>query len=249
MFFNKRKRYNGDVSALLPAFGIDLRDAGVMKVLNVLDIAWEKEYNQYEGALLVAYSYAAGLYKINPQAADKLVNERLYDIQRDWIGKGIVNAKLVEKWPQMLKARAESVQSVHSGTGVNLPQMKPGSGSIVGRAILGENLCLFFKDAESVGPIKYLYMLVVTEGTSSKASVIITLESNAMQRKLLEVAAEHDEELRKGLAELGGMAMLCMHTKAGDHVVLEPAESSMTFEQFRSRSLAIAANHLGVSIA
>jgi hypothetical protein len=105
MFFNKRKRYNGDVSALLPAFGIDLHEAGVMKVLNVLDIAWEKVYNQYEGALLVAYGFAAGLSDIDVQRAEKLVSERLYDVQKDWIKKGLVRASLVETWPEILQAR------------------------------------------------------------------------------------------------------------------------------------------------
>lgn len=108
MFFNRRRRYNGDVSALLPAFGIDLHEAGVMKFLNVLDIAWDKSYNQYEGALLVAYSFAAGLYQRDVPRADKFVAERLKEIQDGWIKKGIVRPTLVEKWPDMLHARAEA---------------------------------------------------------------------------------------------------------------------------------------------
>ena len=107
MVFGKRRKYNGDVSALLPAFGIDLHEAGVMKVLNVLDIAWEKGYNQYEGALLVAYSFAAGLYDIDFERADMLVKERLNNIQKDWVAKNIVKSTLVEKWPEMLRARAD----------------------------------------------------------------------------------------------------------------------------------------------
>jgi hypothetical protein len=57
MFFSRRRRYNGDVAALLPAFGIDMEEAGTFKILDVLDIAWSRKYNIYEAALLVAYSF------------------------------------------------------------------------------------------------------------------------------------------------------------------------------------------------
>jgi hypothetical protein len=110
MFFNKRKRFNGDVTALLPAFGIDTKEAGVFKVLDILDIAWDQSYSTYEAALLVAYSFVAGLYDHDFERAALLAKDRLLPIQSDWIGKGIVRAQLVEKWPLMLRERAE-----HSG--------------------------------------------------------------------------------------------------------------------------------------
>ena len=44
--FSRRKRYNGDVAAILPALGVDMEEAGVMKLLNVLDIAWFDEQGQ-----------------------------------------------------------------------------------------------------------------------------------------------------------------------------------------------------------
>jgi hypothetical protein len=237
MFFNRRKRYNGDVSALLPAFGIDLREAGVFKVLEVLDVAWDHKYNQYEGALLVANAFAAGLYKTDPQRADKFVNERLNDIQRDWVKKGIVRSTLVERWPQMLAARGQA----------QLPDMKRGSGTVLGMYRLGDYTCMLIRDAESIGPIKYLFMLVVKDEASKGPAAVVTLEHNSMQRELLRIAAEGDQELQKVLAEQGPVAMLCLRAKDGEHQVLESTSHALSAEAFLAKSLSIAAKHLGVS--
>lgn len=106
IFFNKRKRFNGDVAALLPAFGIDMKEAGIMKLLNVLDLAWADKYNPYETALLVAYSFASGLYEIDIRRAESFVTERLKPIQSDWLKKGIVRSGLIEKWPAALEKNA-----------------------------------------------------------------------------------------------------------------------------------------------
>lgn len=92
MFFNKRKKFNGQVAVLLPAFGIDLDSAGSFSVLNVCDGEWEKGFNQYEAALSVAYLYVAGLYnRSRDTEADELIETRLNPVQGDWIKKGIVD--------------------------------------------------------------------------------------------------------------------------------------------------------------
>jgi hypothetical protein len=107
MFFNKRRRYNGDVGTLLPAFGIDMEEAGVFKLLNVLDIAWAQKYSIYEAALLVAYSFAGGLYQNGLiERAEALTKDKLLPIQNDWIKKGIVRPELVAPWPEKLAKRA-----------------------------------------------------------------------------------------------------------------------------------------------
>ncbi len=111
MFFNKRKRYNGDVATLLPAFGIDMEEAGVFKLLNVLDIAWAQKYSIYEAALLVAYSFAGGLYQNGlVERADDLIKEKLLPIQKDWIKKNIVRPELVAPWPEKLAQRAAAAR-------------------------------------------------------------------------------------------------------------------------------------------
>ena len=111
MFGNRRKRYNGDTAALLPAFGISMEEAGQFKILNVLDIAFEKKYSSYEAALLIAYSFAGGLYQRGlVERAEALRKEKIPSIQNDWIGKGIVRSELVRHWPQMLDEKASKAK-------------------------------------------------------------------------------------------------------------------------------------------
>jgi hypothetical protein len=97
--FSRRRRYNGDVAAILPALGVDMEEAGVMKLLNVLDIAWAHKYTTYEAALLVAYSMISGLNRGgDPRRARWLLTQRVEPVQADWIKKGIVRADLVNPW-------------------------------------------------------------------------------------------------------------------------------------------------------
>ena len=113
MFFSRRKRYryNGDVATFLPAFGFSMEEAGVFGLLNVLDIAWAQKYSVYEAALLVAYSFAAGLYKRElVERADTFIKDNLLPIQQDWINKGIVRAELVSLWPEKLAKRAAAAR-------------------------------------------------------------------------------------------------------------------------------------------
>lgn len=54
MLFNRRKKYNRRVAALLPALGVQDNDFGVISLLDTLDIAWSQKYTEYEAALLVS---------------------------------------------------------------------------------------------------------------------------------------------------------------------------------------------------
>lgn len=106
MFFNRRRRYNGDVSALLPAFGFDMEESGTMKTLGILDHTWADQYSVYEAALVVAYGFTFGLYENKElQRADSLVHDRLRPIQADWIKKGIVRPQLMEVFAKRLEER------------------------------------------------------------------------------------------------------------------------------------------------
>ena len=82
MFFNKRRKYNGKVAALLPAFGFDLEEASVIKTANVLDIAWDQNYTEYEGALYVAYLVLSGMLKAKETRANDVL-EKIEYIQKD----------------------------------------------------------------------------------------------------------------------------------------------------------------------
>jgi hypothetical protein len=109
MFFDKRKKYNGDVAALLPAFAFTLEDAGIIKTLNVLDIAWQQNYTKYEAALLVAYSVFAGMLKsADSQAKDVLDHIQL--VQSEWIAKELVSSQLVE----VFSSRTNKLIAEHS---------------------------------------------------------------------------------------------------------------------------------------
>jgi hypothetical protein len=99
MFFNKRKKFNGDVACLLPGFGIDLEKAGVFKVLHILDAAWENGFNKYEASLMVTYLYVADLYeRSRANEANEIVSMRLNSIEADWLKKGIVSAENVSEF-------------------------------------------------------------------------------------------------------------------------------------------------------
>ena len=107
MFFNRRKRYNGDVAALLPAFGIDWQEiGGILGALGLLDHAWADNYSVYEAALVLAYREVFALYeKKEVQRADRLALDRLKPIQADWIKKGIVRPQLMELFGKKLEER------------------------------------------------------------------------------------------------------------------------------------------------
>lgn len=112
MFFNRRKRYNGDVSALLPAFGIDMQEIGIMSALGILDHAWADKYSVYEAALVLAYRQAFALYENKElQRADRLAQDRLKPIQADWIKKGIVQPQRMEQFAKRLDERMVMARS------------------------------------------------------------------------------------------------------------------------------------------
>lgn len=99
MFLTRRKRYNADVAALVPAFHIDMEKAGETKMLDILNVGWNRKYNVYEAALLVAYSYSAGLYERQRySAADEMVFERIKPVQEDWLKEKIVRPKIIDNF-------------------------------------------------------------------------------------------------------------------------------------------------------
>ena len=97
MFFGKRKKFNGRVASILPAFGFTLDEAGVIPTLNTLDIAWEQQYTDNEAALLVAYSVYGGMLERKESRAEDVFSKISY-IQKEWISNGTVSPLLVEKF-------------------------------------------------------------------------------------------------------------------------------------------------------
>ena len=131
-----------------------------------------------------------------------------------------------------------------------LPQMKRGSGTVLGVFKLGTYTAMLIRDTESAGPIKYFYMLSVTEQGSKTPTIIVTLEHNEMQGELLRSAAQKvDEETRKSLLDNAPKSFLCMFDKNGGHHILEQLSQVLSEEQFRERAFSVAARHLGVADA
>lgn len=97
MFGGKRRQYNGDVAALLPAFGFTLEEAGSMKVLSALDIAWQQNYSTYEAALYVGYLVFSGMLKAKESRAPQ-VREKISYIQADWVEKALVRSELAARF-------------------------------------------------------------------------------------------------------------------------------------------------------
>ena len=133
---------------------------------------------------------------------------------------------------------------------MQLPQMKRGSGTILGVYKLGTYTAMLICDAESIGPIKYFYMLSVTEQGSKTPTIVVTLEHNEMQGELIRSAAQKfDEETRKSLLENAPKSFLCMFDKDGGHHIFEQFAQILSEEQFREKAFSIAARQLGVADA
>lgn len=93
----KRKRYNGDVAALLPSFGFTAEEAGAWKVLEVLDIAWSQKYSEYEGALFVSYLFLSGIIKEKDIPRSKKVINRIKEVQPSWLSMGLVRHEIANR--------------------------------------------------------------------------------------------------------------------------------------------------------
>lgn len=110
MIFGKRRKYNGQVAALLPAFGFDLEDAGMMKTADVLDIAWQQKYTEYEGALFVAYLVYAGMIKAGEPRGNEVL-EKIRFVSNDWVKKGIVRQELAAQFSSKTDAALSREQT------------------------------------------------------------------------------------------------------------------------------------------
>jgi hypothetical protein len=72
------------------------------------------------------------------------------------------------------------------------------SGTDCGVYRLGSYTAMPIWDAESAGPIKYFYMLPVTDQGAKTPTIVVTLEHNEMQGERLRSAAEtSDQEKRR----------------------------------------------------
>jgi hypothetical protein len=103
MFFNRRKKWNGEVAALLPTFDLTIEIVGPMAALEALDLVYPKGFSAQEGALYIAYlSYSTFLKERDPRASN--LQKRIRFAEDDWITAGRVNPRNVEAWREKAKA-------------------------------------------------------------------------------------------------------------------------------------------------
>lgn len=50
MFFNRRKKWNGEIASLLPTFDLTIEIVGPMAALEALDLVYPKGFSAQEGA-------------------------------------------------------------------------------------------------------------------------------------------------------------------------------------------------------
>ena len=129
-----------------------------------------------------------------------------------------------------------------------LPQMKRGSGTVLGTYRIGPYTAMLIRDAEGAGPIKYFYMLSVTAQGGTDPAIVVTLEHNEMQAELLRTAAQNlDEETRKALLANAPKSILCMFDQNGGHHILEQLPQVLSEQQFQERAFAVVGLELHVT--
>ncbi len=133
---------------------------------------------------------------------------------------------------------------------MSFPIMQSGSGTVLGFYGLGPiYTCTLIQNPEGVGPIKYMFMLVVNERESKTPTFVVTCEHNEMQSELLGMAAGFSEEERKEMVTNAPPAYFCLFDRSGDHRIIEPLKRIPDADAFRVKALAFAASQLGIADA
>jgi hypothetical protein len=97
MFFNRRKKWNGEVAALLPTFDLTIEIVGPLAALDALDLVYPKGFSTQEGALYLAYLSYATFLKQQDSRAEGL-KSRIAFAENEWIKAGRANPRNVDAW-------------------------------------------------------------------------------------------------------------------------------------------------------
>jgi hypothetical protein len=227
MFFNKRRRYNGAVATLLPAFGFTLDEAGTMKTLNVLDTAWQQKYNENEAALFVAYLFFHGVLKVDRARADEIL-ARIKFVEGDWSRKGIVRKELASRfsakaneWLAESTSRAEVSDASPPSMVFMASLPKPDVNKPLARDQSAGMDVLYYENPITIGaaaciPDAFSYPQLAVASLSTLPIAIIRIEKSAL-----------------------GSAMLCALDPQGSHFNYGPVQT-MARSQFVAQAIAIA---------
>jgi hypothetical protein len=97
MFFNRRKKWNSEVAALLPTFDLTIEIVGPLAALDALDLVYPKGFSPQEGARYLAYlSYSTFLKTHDPRATN--LKSRITFAEDTWMAAGKVNDRNVDAW-------------------------------------------------------------------------------------------------------------------------------------------------------
>ena len=115
-FFNKRKRYNGEVDTKLNTeYQIKTRDnplfPGALKYLSIIDNAWNAKMNSSEGALYIATLYYCGIVKHGHTKEGAALLERINHIVGFNLKNGIVTESLWYRFANEIDQATEEVES------------------------------------------------------------------------------------------------------------------------------------------
>jgi hypothetical protein len=121
------------------------------------------------------------------------------------------------------------------------------SGTPSGLYQLGPYRALLLRNPESIGPIKYLYMLAITEGTTSEPILVVTCELSMIQKQLLDMVPEA-LRLPPGTNTETQMApFLCYFDQVGAHHNVEQFSTPPDIHGFRDKAFALAQQQLRVN--
>lgn len=199
MFFSKRKRYNGQVALLLPAFGFTLDEAGMIKTLDCLDIAWQQGYSEYEAALFIAYLVFSGMLKTGSPRAHDVIG-RIQFLEQEWISKGVVREDLAtrfrskaDEWMRKLTPAAGDRPDARPSFQItgNMPDITQREPARVFRT--KDYLILLLKDVPPVGDqcgpnpiqLRFTYVMLVADATTRRPLYLVTLERSMMAANIL----------------------------------------------------------------
>ncbi len=111
VFFSRRRKFNGNVVRLFPAFEFSLENAGGIQTLHALDIAWKKGFNEYEAAYYIAILMLSGLAEAEEFKRAQAAHERLMLVSASWLRDGLISEPFVSGLQPMVDEIIRSMPS------------------------------------------------------------------------------------------------------------------------------------------
>lgn len=109
MFFSRRRRFNAAVVRLFQVFEFTVENVGGIQTLNVLDIAWEKGFNEYEAAYYIAILRLSGLAEAEEFEHAQKACDRLRLVAANWLSKGLISEQFVSSQQPMVDEIIRSI--------------------------------------------------------------------------------------------------------------------------------------------